>query len=152
EVDGKLRFWGGLITEAVGGGSGLSDQLFDAIDRHGIEVRYGTKASSLLVDDSGRVYGLRIRDAEGFHELECGAVVLAAGGFEATTEMRTRYLGPGWEFAKVRGTRHNTGDGIKMALDIGAQSHGHWSSAHAVAWDLNAPPTGNRRIGDLYQK
>ena len=35
--------------------------------------------------------------------------------------MRTRYLGPGWDVAKVRGTRYNTGDGIQMALDIGAQ-------------------------------
>ena len=33
---------------------------------------------------------------------------------------RTRYLGPGWDLAKVRGTRFNTGDGIRMALDIGA--------------------------------
>ena len=52
--------------------------------------------------------------------------------------MRTRYLGQGWELAKVRGIPYNTGDGIRMALDIGAQSHGHWSSCHAVAWDLNA--------------
>ena len=29
-------------------------------------------------------------------------------------------MGPGWELAKVRGTRYNTGGGIKMALDIGA--------------------------------
>jgi tricarballylate dehydrogenase len=47
-------------------------------------------------------------------------VVLAAGGFQANTEWRTRYLGPGWELAKVRGTRFNTGDAIRMALDIGA--------------------------------
>ena len=44
-------------------------------------------------------------------------MVLACGGFEANAEMRTRYLGPGWDLAKVRGTRFNTGDGIKMALD-----------------------------------
>ena len=43
------------------------------------------------------------------------------GGFEANAEWRTRYLGPGWDLAKVRGTRFNTGDGIRMALDIGAQ-------------------------------
>ena len=48
------------------------------------------------------------------------AVVLACGGFEANAEWRTRYLGPGWDLAKVRGTRFNTGDGIRMALDIGA--------------------------------
>ena len=42
------------------------------------------------------------------------AVVLASGGFEANAEMRTRYLGPDWELAKVRGTRHNTGEGIRI--------------------------------------
>jgi tricarballylate dehydrogenase len=44
------------------------------------------------------------------------------------------------------------GEGIRMALDAGAMPFGHWSGCHAVAWDLNAPPFGNRAIGDLYQK
>ena len=78
--------------------------------------------------------------------------MLAAGGFEANTEMRTRYLGPGWDMAKVRGSRFNTGDAIQAAIDAGAQPFGNWSGAHAVAWDLNAPPTGNRIVADLYQK
>ena len=39
-----------------------------------------------------------------------------------------------------------------MALDIGAQSHGHWSGCHAVAWDMNAPAFGDRNIADLFQK
>ena len=51
-------------------------------------------------------------------------MVLAAGGFQANSEMRTRYLGPGWELAKIRGTRFNTGDGIRMALEIGAMPTG----------------------------
>ena len=79
-------------------------------------------------------------------------MVLAAGGFEANIEMRTRYLGPGWDMAKVRGSRFNTGDAIQAAIDAGAQPFGNWSGAHAVAWDLNAPPTGNRIVADLYQK
>ena len=66
--------------------------------------------------------------------------------------MRTRYLGPGWELAKVRGTQFNTGDGINMALNIGAQSAGHWSGCHSVAWDLNSPAYGDRNIADLFQK
>ena len=95
---------------------------------------------------------MEIRGPDGYREIECGSVALACGGFEANAEMRARYLGPGWELAKVRGTRFNTGDGIRMALDIGAQSFGHWSGCHAVAWDLNAPPTGDRNIADLFQK
>ncbi|MEE8337689.1 MAG: FAD-dependent tricarballylate dehydrogenase TcuA [Dehalococcoidia bacterium] len=151
-IDGKLRFWGGMIVEAVGAGEGLSDTLFASAVGQGADVRYGAMATALLTDGRGDVCGVRIKTEHGIEEIEASAVVIAAGGFEANVEMRTRYLGPGWEFAKVRGTRHNTGAGIRMALDVGAQSYGHWSSGHAVAWDLNAPPTGNRRIGDLYQK
>jgi tricarballylate dehydrogenase len=66
--------------------------------------------------------------------------------------MRREHLGAGWEEAKVRGTEHNTGEGIRMAVDVGAAPYGDWAGCHAVAWDLNAPATGNRRIGDLYQK
>ena len=80
------------------------------------------------------------------------AVVLAAGGFQANTEWRTRYMGPGWELAKVRGTRFNTGDAIEMALEIGAAAHGNWSGCHAVAWDRNAPETGDLAVGDGFQK
>jgi tricarballylate dehydrogenase len=78
--------------------------------------------------------------------------VLAAGGFEANPEWRARYLGPDWDLARVRGTPYNTGDGIAMALAVGAQPCGHWSGCHAVAWDANAPPFGDRRIGELFQK
>ncbi|MCL6641141.1 MAG: FAD-dependent tricarballylate dehydrogenase TcuA, partial [Candidatus Rokubacteria bacterium] len=80
------------------------------------------------------------------------AVVLAAGGFEANPEMRARYLGPNWDLARVRGTPYNTGDAIRMALEIGALPWGHWSGCHAVQWDLNAPRHGDRKVGDNFQK
>ena len=93
-----------------------------------------------------------VRSAAGTETIESKAVVLAAGGFEANAEMRTRYLGQDWELARVRGTPYNTGDGIRMALDIGAQPWGHWSGCHAVQWDLNAPWHGDRKVGDNFQK
>ncbi len=85
-------------------------------------------------------------------EIRCKSVVLACGGFESNVEWRTRYLGPGWELAKVRGTAFNTGDGIRMALDIGAQPYGNWSGSHAVQWDYNAPEFGDLSVGDNFQK
>ena len=78
--------------------------------------------------------------------------MLACGGFESNPEMRTRYLGPGWELCRVRGTRHNTGRGIQAALDIGAQPFGGWSTCHAVQWDISAPPFGDRVVLDNFQK
>jgi len=146
------RFWGGLSVEAVGGGPGLIQALYDRAAQVGVEVRYQTKAVRLLVDAAGAIRGLVCRGPGGFAEIDARAVVLASGGFEANPEWRARYLGPDWELARVRGTRHNTGDGIRMALEIGAQPYGHWSGCHAVAWDLNAPPFGDRRVGDLFQK
>lgn len=152
KVDGIYRFWGGMIVEAVGAGKGLSDQLFALAEKAGVEVRYETKATNLLLDNAGRIVGVRVRGPQGYEHISAGAVVLACGGFEANAEMRTRYLGLDWELVKVRGTQFNTGDGIRMALEVGAMPYGHWSCCHAVAWDLNAPPYGNRAIGDLYQK
>ena len=150
--EGKMRFWGGLVVEAVGGGKGLSDREIELVERAGVDVRYQTKAIRLLTDRRGGVMGVTLRDAEGDRDVSAGAVVLACGGFEANSEMRARYLGPGWELAKVRGTQFNTGDGIRMALDAGAQPYGHWSGCHSVAWDLNAPAYGDRNIADLFQK
>jgi tricarballylate dehydrogenase len=150
---GDVRvFWGGLTVEAVGGGAGLSDRLFELAERSGVDVRYEAGASRLVAAENGRVSGLLI-EANGVEErVEVGAVILASGGFEANVGMRVAHLGADWELAKVRGTEFNTGDGIQMALDAGAAPYGDWSGCHAVAWDLNAPPHGNRRIGDLYQK
>jgi tricarballylate dehydrogenase len=85
-------------------------------------------------------------------KLRAKAVVLACGGFEANAEMRARYLGPNWDLAKVRGTKFNTGQGLEMALSIGASAAGHWSGAHSTCWDLNSPETGDLRVGDGYQK
>jgi len=152
EHEGKQRFWGGLIVEAVGGGKGLSDRLFELVERNEIEVFYQTSGTKLSVNQKGSVDGITVKSESGYEDISCKSVVLACGGFEANSEMRTRYLGPGWELAKVRGTQYNTGDGINMALDIGAQSHGHWSGCHAVAWDLNAPAHGDRNVADLFQK
>ncbi|MGI8550447.1 MAG: FAD-dependent tricarballylate dehydrogenase TcuA [Dehalococcoidia bacterium] len=152
KVGEVTRFWGGLIVEAVGAGKGLSDREFEIAESGGVQVAYEAKVTRLLTDRTGAVTGVTVRLPDGFHELQAGAVVLACGGFEANPEMRTRYLGQGWEMAKVRGTRYNTGDGIRIALEAGAQPYGHWSGAHAVAWDLNAPPFGDRTIADLFQK
>jgi len=151
-VGEKLRFWGGLIAEAIGGGAGLSDGLFEMAQRTGVRVQYDAKAVALHLDDCGRVTGLTARVGEQFQRLGTRAVVLASGGFEANPEMRTRYLGQGWDLARVRGTRYNTGDGIRMALEAGAQPYGHWSGCHAVQWDIASPPFGDRKIGDLFQK
>jgi tricarballylate dehydrogenase len=152
KVGDRFRFWGGLVLEAVGGGAGLVDMEYESAARSGVDVRFEAKVVRLVTDDRGAVTGVEVRGPQGTETVVAPAVVLAAGGFEANIEMRTRYLGPNWELARVRGTPYNTGDAIRMALDIGAQPWGHWSGCHSVQWDLNAPWHGDRKVGDGFQK
>ena len=150
-VDGKRRFFGNMPIEVSGGGAGLVQYLDAAAKKAGIEVLYETRAISLICDGA-TVSGVRVRQKGKAFDMKARSVVLASGGFEANSEMRARYLGPGWELAKVRGTRFNVGDGIQMALDIGAAPYGNWSGCHATGWDRYAPEFGDVNIGDQFQK
>jgi tricarballylate dehydrogenase len=151
KLDGKFKFWGGLTVEVAGGGPGMIAQFTDIARREGIDIRYDSRVLSLLWDGTA-VGGVRVKGPRGLEEIRGEAVILACGGFEANSEWRTRYLGPGWELAKVRGTRFNMGDGIDMALKIGAMPYGNWSGCHAVGWDYNAPEFGDLAVGDNFQK
>jgi tricarballylate dehydrogenase len=151
KVEGRFKFWGGLTVEAWGGGPGLVDSLYAIGARNGVEIWYRSRALDLIHDDNG-VQGVVVRRQGLTEKVGAKAVVLASGGFEANAEWRTRYLGPGWDLAKVRGTRFNTGDGIRMALEAGAMPYGNWSGCHAVGWDRNAPEFGDLNVGDAFQK
>jgi tricarballylate dehydrogenase len=152
KVDGKFKFWGGLTLETVGGGPGLIEMLTSEANRVGIDIRYRTRGMH-LVKEGPRIAGIEVENPDGETEtIPCDAVVLAAGGFQSNAEWRTRYLGAGWDLAKVRGTRFNTGDGIRMGLEAGASTAGNWSGAHAVQWDANAPEFGDLAVGDGFQK
>jgi tricarballylate dehydrogenase len=147
----RRKFSGGVVIETVGGGIGLVDFLYASAGRRKVDIHYEAQATALIYSERA-VRGVRAvidGDAAEFH---AKAVVLACGGFESNVDWRTRYLGPGWDLAKVRGTRYNTGDGIRMATDIGAQPYGNWAGCHATEWDLSAPDFGEREARVTFQK
>jgi len=150
-VDGKRKFFGRLPIEASGGGAGLVQYLDKAVQKAAIDVHYETRVYSLIYDGV-TVQGVRAQQKGKTVEYRAPAVVLTCGGFEANPEMRARYLGTGWELCKVRGSRFNVGDGLKMALDIGAAPYGNWSGCHATGWDRYAPEFGDINVGDQFQK
>jgi tricarballylate dehydrogenase len=144
-VNGKRKFFGRMPLIMHGGGPGLVQSLTDTAAKKGIEIFYETRAAELIYDGE-RVLGVKAKAKGKPLEFHANAVVLACGGFEANPEWRTRYLGPGWELAKVRGSRFNMGDGLKMALEIGACPFGNWSGRHAVSWERYAPEFGDLSI------
>ncbi len=147
-VGDRIKWSPGAVIRARHEGVGLSKNWFEIARQRGVLIRYATSAVRLVQDQRGRVTGVGVHDPDGFGELHARAVVLGCGGFEANPEWRARYLGRPWDHAKVRGTRYNTGDGLRMALAIGALPHGQWTGCHSTPIDADAPPHGDRKLTD----
>jgi succinate dehydrogenase/fumarate reductase flavoprotein subunit len=148
-VDGRYKFWGGMVLSIVDGGKGLVAQYTEAATRAQVEIRYSTSLTSLIVS-SGRVVGVKLN-----HEpVYSSAVILCCGGFEASPRLRAQYLGPNWDLSHVRGTPYNTGDGLEICLrDVNAKFVGNWSACHSVAWDAKSlPNSGSRKFTNQYTK
>ncbi|MEM7502777.1 MAG: FAD-dependent tricarballylate dehydrogenase TcuA [Pseudomonadota bacterium] len=151
EKDGRYVFWGGLTLEAEGEGVGLVDAELKEFLRMGGEIRYECECRELLRED-GRVVGVTVATSSGLKKERYDAVVLGCGGFEASRDMRQRLMGGEWASAKVRGTPHNTGAGIEMAMRIGARLHGRADGCHAVPMDRHMPDYGNQDIPFVERK
>lgn len=134
KINGKFVFWGGMVIEAVGGGKGLVDSLHNEAKRLGVTIHYQTAAVE-LVSENRTIEGVIVRSNGKERKIACQAVVLASGGFHANVEMRTKYLGAGWDTVHTRGCKYNVGDGLRMAMSLGARTTGNWSAAHAVSGD-----------------
>jgi len=148
EINGRQKFWGGMVLKVEDGGKGLTQQHQANAKRKDVEVRYESPVVRILTNAAGEVTGVTVRrkDNTTYDVLSKGGVVLAAGGFEANPSMRAQNLGPGWDLAYVRGTPHNTGDLLKMAIDIGARPTGNWSGCHSTCWDANAPTDAGDQV------
>ncbi|KAL0576863.1 hypothetical protein V5O48_005128 [Marasmius crinis-equi] len=152
EVDGRQKFWGGLVLSVEDGGKGLIAAHQRALGNTGVEVWFNSSLVRLLASNNSIEGAIIQKDGE-LIELSTRAVVLAAGGFEANPEMREKYLGSGWQKAKVRGTPYNTGDCLLIAREIGAKLTGDWEGCHSTAWDAQAPDSaGARDLTNQYTK
>jgi tricarballylate dehydrogenase len=146
ESDDAWTFFGGLSVGVVGGGKGLVEQLTVAAAAAGIDIWYDTSLTELRRNAAGAVDEIVVmRSGRERVTMGVGSLVLAAGGFEASPELRARYLGPEWARAIVRGTPSNTGEVLELALHVGAARGGDWSTCHSVAWDSAGPPKGGDR-------
>ncbi|MBI1965809.1 MAG: FAD-dependent tricarballylate dehydrogenase TcuA [Betaproteobacteria bacterium] len=148
KVGNEVKWPRGAMIRTVHEGVGLSQTWFETAEKMGIEIRYETGAQRLAQAGSGRVTGVVARGPDGFATFSAKAVVLACGGFETNPEWRLRYLGAPWDHAKVRGSNFNYGDGLRMALDIGAMPWGHWSGCHATPINAEAHDYGVQNLTD----
>lgn len=155
EVDGRIKFWGGMALKTEDGGKGLMTDHQRKAAELGIEVLFSTAAKNLVTDPvTGAVHAVAVTHRGQEKLISTKAVILAAGGFEANPRMRAQFLGPQWDLALVRGTPYNTGDALEMAIrDASAKQAGNWSGCHCVAWDASAPSdAGDREVSNEFTK
>lgn len=152
KIDDRIQFWDGLPVKTVDKGIGLMRSLFKRCDELGIDVWYNAAGEQLLTEQ-GAISGIVVNKQGTTITVTCRAVVLACGSFEASKQQREQFIGQEWGEAIVRGTEFNTGDGITMALDVGAVRAGQLNGCHSIGTDANVPKVGNfEKPGDIYKK
>jgi len=97
--------------------------LYERAAERGIPVHYQVPAQRLITDGAGRVVGANASDISGKMPKELNiratkAVIICTGGFEASEEMKLHYLRSYPMY--FTGGDANTGDGIRMAQEAGA--------------------------------
>jgi tricarballylate dehydrogenase len=86
-----------------------------------------------------RIEGVRVCTAQREYDIGARAVIACAGGFQASAEMRARYLSGNADMVKVRGSKHDTGEVLSQLIELGASTSGHWQSGHMSPIDAQAP-------------
>ncbi|GHV64153.1 FAD-binding dehydrogenase [Spirochaetia bacterium] len=96
----------------------LRKNVYDRKDK--IDVWYESPAVRLIQDPETRIiHGVKVeRQGKTYQVRAKNGVVLACGGFENSDTMLENYAQLSNAYSK--GAKYNTGDGIKMALDVGA--------------------------------
>jgi tricarballylate dehydrogenase len=135
------------LCASGGSGESLVEMLYGILEKRGIEVLYETAASNLIMNADGRICGVVAKGLDGLIQIDARSVILACGGFQANPQLRRAYLGDNWDLVKLRGTRYNTGEGIQMAIDVGAQTAGHWGGCHASPVSEDSPMVEAAKAG-----
>ena len=111
---------GGPYDFRKSGGYKAAKHLESLLEQAGATILYETAAHRFIIDEKGEVNGLVLKRPDGIHTLDSHNIILCTGGFPFNQEMVSRYIGPRAGSWVASGTPFNTGDGHRMALEVGA--------------------------------
>jgi 3-oxo-5alpha-steroid 4-dehydrogenase len=106
------------VPGELGGAKMVIDLLVKRADEVGVEVRYETGATNLVVDD-GAVVGVRWKHFDDTGAIKAKAVIIAAGGFVMNPEMVAEYTPKIAEKPFVLGNTYDDGLGIRLGASVG---------------------------------
>ncbi len=142
----------------IGHGHALMKTLRDNCRDLGIQILTRTPANKILRDAKGRIAGVVAQSSADELSVKAGSVVIATGGYGNNKEMLKKYCTNYHDTITYDGPPSNTGDGINMAMEIGAATaglgtvniHGPFlkrsSDSHAMKMDARNPDGSPIRI------
>lgn len=119
------------------GGMGFADTMQQIVEsRDTIDIRIASRAVDLLTDAHGAVCGVTVETKGGTYDISAKKVILASGGFTYNDEMMQTYSKGYADGAMKIACIGDTGDGHKMALELGAVMLGEGAlKTHIAAQD-----------------
>ncbi|MFN3458021.1 MAG: FAD-dependent oxidoreductase [Novosphingobium sp.] len=118
------------------------------VEQAGGAIALETETQALLTDSSGAVIGARTTHPDGDIEIRAAATLIATGGFQASPDMRARYIHPNAREMLLRSNPLSDGAGIRLGLEVGATMneanpgfYGHLVS-ESREWGLERHYTG----------
>ncbi|WP_017934529.1 FAD-dependent oxidoreductase [Nocardioides sp. Iso805N] len=119
----------------VGGGLAIVETMGKAARGLGVDFSFETTARRLLFNEHG-IDGVFAHTPAGAAEFR-GRAVLASGGYQGNSELMARYHGDKAMTCRpvARGGNYNKGEGLEMALALGAATAGNFSLFHAEPVD-----------------
>lgn len=156
--------YAGVTTDILLPKNGLGDMesvmtpVRDALVGKGLATSTGLRATAFIVDEDGKIAGMRFR-AEGSNhvtDVEAGYVVLACGGYVGNQEMMASNVPGQAEAGCLAACSHSMGQGLDLCLAIGGgladmelEENLLADIPNAAAWGAFAPvlqlnPAGQR--------
>ena len=114
----SLRTW--HVYEGMG--KAFVTKLMEICMMSGVEVLTESPAKQLVVTDDA-VTGVLAEVEDAIVQFNAKGVILASGGYASSAEMVNTYTMFDYDETFALGSPGRTGDGISMALDIGAATH-----------------------------
>jgi len=148
-----------LVRHSVKGhGNALMKTLRDNCTELGVKILTRTPGKKILLDGKGKIRGVVAESKEGEFTIAAKSVIVTTGGYGNNKEMLKKYCPFYHESMTYDGPPSNTGDGIRMATDIGAATaglgtvniHGPFlkpkSDSEALKMDAKGPDGAPMRI------
>ncbi len=129
ELDEWLRGFGVELNYNYGGtnhmaeadayaGEEILDGMEAKVKELGIDVRTGTKGYDLIVDENGKVTGVKVQNKNNTYDINAKAVIIATGGFCYNKDLLAEYA-PGYEVLNTSNQMGATGDFVKVFEENG---------------------------------